>query len=41
MRTVNFLAIIAVVAILGAVAASAHFFGGYYSVAGTAAESSL
>jgi mono/diheme cytochrome c family protein len=41
MRPLKFLAFIGVLAILGAIAAGTYFFGGYYSVAGTAADSSL
>jgi mono/diheme cytochrome c family protein len=41
MRTLTLLASIGVLAILGAIAAGSYFFAGYYSVAGTAAESSL
>jgi Cytochrome C oxidase, cbb3-type, subunit III len=37
----KFLAFIGLLAILGAVAAGVYFFGGYYNVAGTAAESDL
>jgi hypothetical protein len=37
----KFLAFIGLLAILGAIAAAIYFFGGYYSVAGTAAESTL
>jgi len=37
----RFLAFIGLLAILGAVAAGIYFFGGYYNVAGTAAESDL
>jgi hypothetical protein len=36
MRTLKFLAFIGVLAILGAIAAGIYFFGGYYTVAGTA-----
>ena len=38
MRTLKFLAFIGVLAILSAIAAGIYFFGGYYSVAGTANE---
>jgi mono/diheme cytochrome c family protein len=41
MRALKFLAFMGVLAILGAIAAGTYFFGGYYSVAGTAADSSL
>jgi hypothetical protein len=41
MRTLKFLASIGLLAILGAIAAGTYFLGGYYSVAGTAADSSL
>ena len=41
MRTLKFLAVIGALAILGAIAAGTYFFGGYYSVAGTAADPSL
>src|SRR5712692_5729745 len=38
MRTLKFLAFIGLLAVLGAIAAAIFFFGGYYSVAGTAGE---
>jgi mono/diheme cytochrome c family protein len=41
MRALKFLASIGVLAILGAIAAGTYFFGGYYSVAGTATDPSL
>ena len=41
MRTLKSLALIGVFAILGAIAAGTYFFGGYYSVAGTAPDPSL
>ncbi len=41
MRTIGFLAFIGAIAILGAIAAAIYFFGGYYSVAGTATDSKL
>jgi mono/diheme cytochrome c family protein len=39
MRT--FLAIVGLLAILGAIAAGVFFFGGYYSIAGTASEADI
>ena len=41
MRTLKFLALIGVLAILSAIAAGIYFFGGYYSVAGNATDSGL
>ena len=41
MRTLKFLALIGVFAIVGTIAAGSYFLGGYYSVAGTAPEPSL
>ena len=41
MRTLKFLAFIGVLAILSAVAVGIYFFGGFYNVAGTAADSDL
>src|ERR1700730_19000631 len=41
MRTLKSLAFIGVLAILSAIAAVIYFFGGYYSVAGTATDSGL
>jgi hypothetical protein len=41
MRTLRLLAFIGVLAILGATAIGLYFFGGFYSVAGTAADSDL
>ena len=41
MRMLKFLACIGVLAILSAIVTGVYFFGGYYSVAGTAADSSL
>jgi len=38
MKTLKFLALIGLLCILGAVGAAVFFFGGFYSVAGTAAE---
>jgi mono/diheme cytochrome c family protein len=40
-RTLKFLASIGVLAIVCAIAAAIYFFGGYYSVAGTAGDPSL
>jgi mono/diheme cytochrome c family protein len=37
----KFLAVVGLLAILGAIAAAIFFFGGYYSVAGTAPESEI
>ena len=41
MRTLRLLAFIGLLAILGAIAIGIYFFGGFYSVAGTAANSDL
>jgi len=41
MRTLKFLAFIGVLAILSAIAVGIYFFGGFYNVAGTAADSDL
>jgi mono/diheme cytochrome c family protein len=41
MRTLKFLAFIGVLAILSAIVAGIYFFGGYYSIAGTATDSGL
>ncbi len=41
MRTLRFLACIGVLAILAAIAIGIYFFGGFYSVAGTAGDSDL
>ena len=41
MSTLKFLAFIGILAILNAIAVGIYFFGGYYSVAGTADESDL
>jgi mono/diheme cytochrome c family protein len=41
MRTLKFLAFIGVLAILSAIALGIYFFGGFYNVAGTAADSEL
>ena len=41
MRTLKFLAFIGVLAILSAVTAGIYFFGGFYNVAGSAADSDL
>src|SRR5689334_20551240 len=38
MKTLKFLALIGLLGILGAIGAAVYFFGGYYSVAGTAYE---
>ena len=41
MRTLKFLAFIGVLAILSAIAVGIYFFGGFYNVAGNAADSDL
>lgn len=41
MRTLKFLALIGMLAILSAIAVGIYFFGGFYNVAGTAADSDL
>jgi mono/diheme cytochrome c family protein len=41
MRTLKFLASIGMLAIVGALAAGTYFFGGYYSVAGTAGDPTM
>ena len=41
MRTLTFLAFVGMLSLLSAIAAGIYFFGGFYNVSGTAAESDL